>query len=273
MQCENARLMLSYCFQEHEPIRQSQLPDVRETDQCQPSQPPRTGGSRPKKERSGLPRMLTTKSPLTGQTACAGHIAKSHPGCSQGPQMVAVPPYRAFRYCLVPGCRYRTASDRQHRLHMRGTHPAWFAPPQAPVATTSSPAAVTASSTARVTPTVAGVTSAPANVTTTPTYVTAVTTGKQLAGGNTNDSGNCDAAVSGAADQVAPTGQGARPKDPQRATAPGNRSRIMPKPRVQPAAKSSPEPTFAAKTSGSTTRTGVGEQNLSWGSDPTQQHR
>ena len=88
------------------------------------------------------------------------HIAKSHTGCSHGPQMVGVPPYRAFRYCLVPGCCYRTASDRQHRLHMRGAHPAWFVPPQAPVATTSSPAAVTAASTATVTPTVARVTSA-----------------------------------------------------------------------------------------------------------------
>ena len=63
-------------------------------------------------------------------------------------------------------------------------------------------------------------------------------------------------------------GQGARPKDPLRATAPGSRSRVMPKPAVQPAAKSAPSPPLEQEISGSTTRTGAGDPNPSWACRP-----
>ncbi len=60
------------------------------------------------------------------------HITRMHPGVRQEPARVSVPPYRTFRYCLVPGCRYRSAWQAQMARHTRARHPAWQGETTAP---------------------------------------------------------------------------------------------------------------------------------------------
>ena len=53
------------------------------------------------------------------------HVMRVHGPVEQEPSRVPVPPYRCFRYCTVPGCRYRTAAREHFRAHMLSRHPAW----------------------------------------------------------------------------------------------------------------------------------------------------
>ena len=53
------------------------------------------------------------------------HINRNHGPLDDRPRRVSVPPYRGFRYCTVPGCRYRTAAEVHMRAHLRSRHPAW----------------------------------------------------------------------------------------------------------------------------------------------------
>ena len=53
------------------------------------------------------------------------HINRNHGPLDVRSRRVSVPPYHGFRYCTVPGCRYRTAAEVHMRAHLRSRHPDW----------------------------------------------------------------------------------------------------------------------------------------------------
>ena len=143
-----------------------------------------------------------------------------------------MPPYRAFRHCTVQGCGYRTASDRQHRLHVRGSHPAWTSP--TPVSTAAAPAPSPAQAP----------TPAPSNTGSSRVPMAGPSSRRPVP---TSSAQTTTTSVTGTRPSVRPlrqvtpqrvpsvvVSQGARQKDPLRATAPGSRTRVMPKPAVRP---------------------------------------